>query len=52
VRLLEAALEEPELRLPRAVALVAYHIRRNTFAKALHDKAWKEKHKEVNYLGL
>ena len=29
VRLLEAALEEPELKLPRAVALVDYHIRRN-----------------------
>ena len=27
VRLLEAALEEPELKLPRAIALVDYHIR-------------------------
>ena len=52
VRLLEAALEEPELRLPRAVALVAYHIRRNTVAKASHDKTWKEKHKGVSYLRL
>jgi hypothetical protein len=52
VRLLEAALEEPELRLPRAVALVAYHIRRNTVAKTSHDKTWKEKHKRVNYLRL
>jgi hypothetical protein len=52
VRLLEAALEEPELRLPRAVALVDYHIRRNRVAKASHDKTWKEKHKGVNYLRL
>jgi hypothetical protein len=29
VRLLQAALEEPELRLPRATALVDYHVRRN-----------------------
>jgi hypothetical protein len=52
VRLLEAALEEPGLKLPRAVALVAYHIRRNTVGKASHDKTWKEKHKGINYLRL
>ena len=52
MRLLEAALEEPKLRLPRAVALVDYHIRRNRVAKASHDKTWKEKHKGVNYLRL
>jgi hypothetical protein len=52
VRLLEVALKKPELKLPRAVALVAYHIRRNAVAKALHDKTWKEKHKGVNYLRL
>jgi hypothetical protein len=52
VRLLEAALEEPGLKLPRAVALVEYHIRRNMVAKASHDKTWKEKHKGVNYLRL
>jgi hypothetical protein len=52
VRLLEAALEEPELRLTRAVALVDYHIRRNRVAKASHDKTWKEKHKGVDYLRL
>ena len=52
MRLLEAALEEPELKLPRAVALVDYHIRRNKVAKASHDKTWKEKHKGVNYLRL
>jgi hypothetical protein len=52
VRLLEAALEEPELRLPRAVALVEYHVDRNNIGKASHDKTWKERHKGVNYLRL
>jgi hypothetical protein len=50
--LLEAALEEPELKLPRAVELVEYHIRRNRVAKTSHDKTWEEKHKGVNYLRL
>jgi hypothetical protein len=52
VRLLEAAMEEPELRLPRAVALVEYHIDRNKIAKASHDKTWKKKHRGLNYLRL
>ena len=50
--MLAAALEELELKLPRAVALVDYHVRRNKVAKASHDKTWKEKHKRVNYLRL
>lgn len=50
--MLQAALEEPGLKLSRAVALVDYHIRRNKVAKASHDKTWKEKHKGVNYLRL
>jgi SRSO17 transposase len=52
VRLLEAALEEPELRLPRAVLLVEYHVHRNKIAKASHDKTWKKKHRGVKYLRL
>jgi hypothetical protein len=52
VRLLEAALEEPELRLPRATALVDYHVRRNKAAKESHAKTWKKKHKKVKYLRL
>ena len=52
VQLLEAELEEPGLKLPRTVALVDYHIRRNKVAKASHDKTWKEKHKGVDYLRL
>src|SRR4051795_11598380 len=52
VRLLEAALEEPELKLPRAVALVEYHVDRNKVAKASHEKTWKERHEGVKYLRL
>ena len=52
MRLLEAALEEPELRLPRATALVDYHIDRNKVAKASHEKTWKKKHRGVKYLRL
>lgn len=52
IRLLEAALEEAEFKLPRTVALVDYHIRRNKVAKASHDKTWKEKHKDVIFLRL
>jgi hypothetical protein len=52
VRLLATAFEEPELKLPRAVFLVDYHVGRNKVAKASHDKTWKEKHKGVNYLRL
>lgn len=49
---MEAALEEPKLKLPLAVALVDYHIRRNRVAKASHDKTWKEKHKGIIFLRL
>ena len=52
MRLLEAAWEEPELRLERAIALVDYHVRRNKVAKASHDKTWKRKHKKVEFLRL
>jgi hypothetical protein len=52
VRLLEAAWEEPRLRLDRAIELVEYHIRRNKAAKASHDKAWRLKHKKVEFLLL
>ena len=52
MRLLEAAREEPRLRLARAVELVEYHIRRNKIAKASHDNAWKRKHRKVKFLLL
>ena len=52
VRLLEAALAEPELRLPRATALVDYHVQRNKVAKASHEKTWRAKHGGVIFLRL
>ena len=45
-------MEEPELRLRQAIALVDYHVRRNKVAKASHDKTWKRKHKKVKFLRL
>lgn len=38
VWLLDAALAQAELALPRAFWLVSYHVRRNATAKASHDK--------------
>ena len=52
MRLLEAAWEEPRLRLARAIELVEYHIRRNKVAKASHDKLWRQKHKKAEFLLL
>ena len=52
VRLLEAALGEPVMRLQLAILLVDYHVRRNKAAKASHDKAWKRKHGKVKFLLL
>jgi hypothetical protein len=52
VRLLEAALAEPELRLPRATALVDYHIRRNEMARKSHTKTWRDRHRGVKFLRL
>jgi hypothetical protein len=52
VRLLEAALGEPALRLPRATALVGYHVRRNEVARKSHAKAWRSKHRGVKFLRL
>jgi hypothetical protein len=52
VRLLAAALEEPDLRLPRATALVDYHLRRNAVARKSHIKTWRTKHRGVKFLRL
>src|SRR4051794_31063339 len=52
VRLLEAALEEPELRLERATALVDYYLRRNKVAKRSHAKTWWAKHRSMKFLRL
>jgi hypothetical protein len=52
VRLLEAALGEPELRLARATALVGYYLRRNEVARRSHAKTWRAKHRGVKFLRL
>ena len=52
VRLLAAALEEPELRLSRATALVDYHVRRNEVARKSHAKTWRARHPGVKFLRL
>ena len=52
VRLLEAALEEPELKLERATALVDYHVRRNEVARRSHAKTWRVRHRGVKFLRL
>jgi hypothetical protein len=49
VRLLKAALAEPELSLSHAIHLVDNHIRRNTIAKASHDKTLLAKHKDEKF---
>ena len=52
VRLLAAALSEPDLRLPRATALVGYHVRRNEAARKSHAKTWRARHRGVKFLRL
>ena len=52
VRLLEAALDEPRLRLAQAIALVDYHVRRNEIARKSHTKTWRARHPDVKFLRL
>lgn len=52
MRLLEAAFEEPELRMARATALVDYHVRRNKVARKSHAKTWRAKYRGVKFLRL
>ncbi len=52
VRLLEAAWDEPELRLERAATLVDYYVNRNKVARDSHAKTWKKKHGKLKYLLL
>jgi len=47
VRLLKAALPQPDLTLEAAMAIVEYHLRRNEIARLSHVKTWKKKHKGV-----
>lgn len=52
MRLLRSAFIARELTLETAIALVAYHVRRNRIAKASHDKSWHAKHEGVKSLLL
>jgi hypothetical protein len=52
VRLLEAAFEEPELKLVRATALVSYYVRRNEEDRRSQAKTWRAKHRGVKFLRL
>jgi SRSO17 transposase len=52
VRLLEAVLDEPQLRLARAIALVDYHLRRNEVARRSHAKTWRARHPGIIFLRL
>jgi len=52
VRLLAAALSEPDLGLTRATALVGYHVRRNEAARKSHAKTWRARHRGVKFLRL
>jgi hypothetical protein len=49
VRLLKAALPQPELTLEKAMAIVEYHRRRNKIAQDSHHKTWLAKHEGVTY---
>ena len=52
MRLLRSALARPEMTVEVAIALVAYHARRNKVAKASHDKSWYARHKGVKFVLL
>ena len=52
VRLLEAAMEEPELKLEKATALVSYYVRRNEVARRSHAKTWRARNPGVKFLRL
>jgi hypothetical protein len=52
VRLPEAALAEPRVRLARAIALVDYHLRRIEAARKSHAKTWRAKRRGVKFLRL
>ena len=52
MRLLVAAFEAPGLKLPLAIALVGYHVRRNDVARKSHAKTWRSKHPGVKPLRL
>jgi hypothetical protein len=52
VRLVRAALAGDRLSLIQAIRLVERYIARNEIARASHEKAWRERHKDVAVLLL
>jgi hypothetical protein len=52
VRLLEAALDEPQLRPARAITLLGYHLLWNEAARKLHAKTWRARHRDVKFLRM
>jgi hypothetical protein len=49
LRLLQSALPQPALREAEAIAILAYHLRRNRIARNSHTKSWHKRHKKVKY---
>jgi hypothetical protein len=45
-------LEEPELKLARAIAVVDYHVRRNEVARRSQAKTWRAEQRGVKFLRL
>jgi hypothetical protein len=49
LRLVTSALARPELNETEAIAIVAYHLKRNRTALKSHTKSWHRRHKKVKY---
>jgi hypothetical protein len=47
--LLLTVLPSPALTEEDAIAIVAYHLRRNRTARTSHAKTWRKRHKNVKY---
>jgi hypothetical protein len=45
-------MEEPELKLEKATALVSYYVRRNEVARRSHAKTWRARNPGVKFLRL
>ena len=49
---LVATINHRFIHLPRAIALVDYHVRRNEVARKSHTQTWKARHPDVKFLRL
>jgi SRSO17 transposase len=47
IRLIQAALEKPNLSDEEAIRLTEYHLARNKTARESHHKSWKQRHKRI-----